>query len=380
MIPRKRDAGMNNSGLDSTLENSIDSEVWQDLLEVTSADQQFLSHHWYDVWSRTYAANDGDFTPVTFTSANGDQSHSKDSIFPCVVRSRGGIQVLSMAGYYYPFRTFLCHPDVRDTATERFMEAVHDDSSAAIVLLGPLQTDDDVSAPLVSSFQRKNWKICEVSAGAQQLVKLPGTVEEFRASLSRSLRKNHDRRKRSLESIGQFDISYYNSCSSELWDQAIDQCAQVESRCWLADDGKTRVYGQEEFWKGYAAREDGSRRLSVWVVSLDSKPIAYSLAVDSGASRYSISGQYDEAYKKHGVGIIAVMRMFEQGIETGKTVVNMGDGESEYKRRWGAQHGTELQSFYTFRPNIIVRLAHRGSLTVNWLRQNSVIHRLTRLF
>ncbi len=375
---------MNSKGVSTTSSTSVDPEDWSTVLESVSPEHQFLSHHWYDVWSRAYAANDEGMQPVVYSASIKSEAEprKKDNLFPCVLRNRMGIDVLSMAGYYYPFRTFLCHPDVRSTAIDQFASLVHNETNATLLLVGPLQVNDEISKPLQRSFQQLKWRVSDVSAGAQQVVNLPATVEGYRASLSRNLRKNHDRRKRSLEAMGQFDISYFNNCTAEVWDQAIERCAEVESNSWLAidGDGKTRVHGRESFWKSYAAHEDGSRRLSVWVVSLDEKPIAYSLAIDSGACRYSISGQYDESYKKHGVGIIADMSMFEQAIESGKTVVNMGDGESDYKKRWGAEPSAELQSLYIFRPSVIGRLGYIAFRTLETLRHSRLFYRLNRYF
>ncbi len=364
--------------------NVGDQQVWSTVLREVAPENQFLSYHWYDVWSRTYAANEAEMHPVVYSSTvtTEEQPSGKANLFPCVLRSRLGIQILSMAGYYYPFRTFLCQPDVKETAIDFFADTVHIDTSATIFHVGPLQASDQINLPLQASFRRKNWKIIDLSAGAQQVVNLPDTVEAFRASLSRNLRKSHDRRRRALETMGEFDISYYNNCTAAEWEQVIDSCAEIEARSWLATDsnGKTRVYGSETFWKNYADHPDGSKRLSVWVVTLNSKPIAYSLAIDAGSLRYSISGQYDEAYKKHGVGIIADMSMFEQAVESGKRVVNMGDGESDYKRRWGAQPGDELQSLYFFRPGLRGWLVGMAFSTLEQIRHSSLFYRLNRFF
>lgn len=377
---------MNSKAVSAT----ADPQIWSKVLERVPPEHQFLSHHWYDVWNRTYAANDDEMHPIVYSStvtatastSSTEQAFKKESLFPCVKRSRFGIQVLSMAGYYYPFRTFLCHPDVKEAAIDSFADTVHSQTNTTILLAGPLEAGDQINAPLQASFLNRKWRICEVDAGAQQVVNLPATVEVFRASLGRSLRKNHDKRKRALQAMGQFEISYFNNCTTEEWEQVIDRCATIEAQSWLAtdDSGKTRVHGRESFWKSYAAHNDGSKRLSVWVVTLDSTPIAYSLAIDSGSCRYSISGQYDEAYKKHGVGIIADMSMFEQAVESGKRVVNMGDGESEYKRRWGARPSASLQSLYFFKPGAIGWLAASAFRTLERVRHSPVFYRLNRYF
>jgi len=291
------------------------------------------------------------------------------------------MHILSMAGYYYPFRTFLCHPDTIDSAINNFVEMVHGETKAVVVQLGRLQASDDVCEPLEVSFKRKKWKVVKVQASTQQFVALPSSVDTFRSSLSRNLRKNHDRRKRNLEAMDGFEIGYYNNCTQSEWEKAIDQCSIVESRCWLSAEGQTtRVYEREQFWKSYASKEDGSNHLSIWTLLLDSKPIAYTLSIDSGNCRYSISGQYDEEYKKYGVGVIVDMLMFENAIDSGLAVVNMGEDEYEYKRRWGAQPGSALQTFYMFRPSVIGLSVYAVFLTLDRLRKIALFSWLNRFF
>ena len=97
---------MNSKAVSAT----ADPQIWSKVLERVPPEHQFLSHHWYDVWNRTYAANDDEMHPIVYSStvtatastSSTEQAFKKESLFPCVKRSRFGIQVLSMAGYYYP--------------------------------------------------------------------------------------------------------------------------------------------------------------------------------------------------------------------------------------------------------------------------------------
>jgi len=342
---------MNTRGAIKVLRDSVESNDWQQILHAIPPEYQFLSNHWYNVWS------------TVFSAANSETDNSFrrwEGIFPFITRVRHGIKILSMAGYYYPFRTFPCHPEGKDAAIRNFVDLVHNDTGTHIVQLGRLQSPDNICDPLQTSFTDKKWKVFKVPAGAQQIVKLPP---------------------RNLEAMDGFEIAHYNNCSTADWNHAINQCADVESRCWLAAEGQnTRIYGREQFWKAYASNEDGSNRLLIWILRLDSKPIAYSLALDSGNCRYSISGQYDMEYKKLGVGVIADMLMFQQAIESRINVVNMGEGEFDYKQRWGATPGSTLQSYYIFRPGIVGLSIYATFRTVNHLRKTRAFSWLNRFF
>ena len=86
-----------------------DPQAWSKVLERVPPEHQFLSHHWYDVWNRTYAANDDEMHPIVYssvvtststatntaTSTSTEQAFEKENLFPCVKRSRFGIQAVS---------------------------------------------------------------------------------------------------------------------------------------------------------------------------------------------------------------------------------------------------------------------------------------------
>ncbi len=358
---------------------SQDGVHWESVVQAVSPEYQFLDQHWYAVWCRDYAANSAQMSTVTISDS--DNAHPASGIFPLIVRQIRGISVLSMAGYYYPFRSFLCPPGHIESAASQFVDTINSNTPAQIVQLGRLQVTDVVCDALDSAFRERRWKVCKIRAGNQQVINLPASVEEFRKNLSRNLRKNHDRRKRKLEANPGFALSYYAGCSQDEWERVVDQCAEVESRCWLNIEGQnTRIYNSEAFWKSYSAKDEGSKRLAACVLTLDGRSIAYSLAIDSGKCRYSISGQYDPEFKKLGVGIIADMLMFEKAIESGIEVVNMGEGEWDYKNRWGAEPGPALQSYYMFRPGLVGFGLYSVFTTVNRLRKTSIFSWLNRYF
>ena len=163
-----------------------------------------------------------------------------------------------------------------------------------------------------------------------------------------------------LQGLGEVTIEKFNSCSSEEWTMLVDDCSDIESQSWLFSDakGKMRIKGKESFWKEYLKGKDAQRRVNIWLVKLNGHPISFTLAIDSGLSRYSISGQYNAQYKKYGVGLLADYEMLQDSIYMGIKTVNLGDGDFEYKDRWGAKPGSQLADYIYFRPNMLGRLLY----------------------
>ena len=352
---------MSNNLLSAHLVDEIAIDRWDNILSQLSPEIQFLNSNWYSSWGENYLPKQEPNSSLKYISIENNEQ-ILHAICPCVSISRFGIKMLSTAGYYYPFRSFLFLSESVIDSSRSFVDAVHNLSKASIVRIGPAVVSDVNNQKLKDSFLNSKWKCHEINRGVEQVVNLPRSVEDFEKSLSKNLRKNLIRRTKRLSKLGQVKVALFKNCSSKEWARVIDQCADIESRSWVVDaaDGKTRIYQKESFWKEYLTCKDACKRVAVWQVMLDEKPIAYSFAIDSGNCRYSISGQYDKEFRDYGVGIMVDKPMFEDAIESGMKIVNMGDGEAKYKDQWGVEAGSQLKDYVYFRPSVLGWIAYIG--------------------
>jgi len=130
---------------------------------------------------------------------------------------------------------------------------------------------------------------------------------------SKNLYKNLKSKLKKLRELGAVTIEKFNNCFSNEWAQVMEDCSNIESQSWLSGDTdvKTRIKGNEAFWKEYLENSDAQRRVNIWLVKLNSHPISFMFTVDSGSCRYSISGQYNAQFKKYGVGLLADYEMLK---------------------------------------------------------------------
>ena len=158
-----------------------------------------------------------------------------------------------------------------------------------------------------------------------------------------------------LKKLGDVRFVKYNSLSSEEWKNVISDCSGIESRSWLikTSDGKARIYKKEKFWNRLLKDKHASDRTTVWVMYFDEKPISYNLTIDSGGYRYGVSSQYDLEYRSYSVGLSIYSHVIEDAIQMGIKIFNMGDGDSGFKSRWGAEPGPRLIDYIYFKPNLL---------------------------
>ena len=339
--------------------NEIKNSAWQYLADQVSPEFQFMDKNWYSSWESKYLPSEHPGSYVKYISIL-DDNNKLQGAYPYMLVSKFGFKILSAAGFYYPFRTVLHSKKLTVSCASAFVEVVHYEINENIVRIGPADIDQPINQLLKSKFNDLGWMCHEINRGTQQVIALPGNVEEFRQSLSKNLSKNLKRRLKKLQELGEVTIEKFNNCSSSKWAQLIDDCSEIESQSWLFGDadGKTRIKGKEAFWKNYLESKDAQKCVNIWVIKLNDHPISFTLAIDSGLSRYSISGQYNTQFKKYGVGLLVDYEMLQDAILMGIQTVNLGDGDAEYKDRWGAKPGSQLIDYIYFRPSLLGHLLY----------------------
>ena len=349
--------------------NEINNSAWKYLADHVSPEFKFMDKNWYSSWESKYLPSEHPGSYVKYISLL-DINDKLQGAYPYTLVTKFGFKILSGAGFYYPFRPVLHSSKSTLSCANAFVETVHYKMEENIVRIGPADIDQPIYQLLKSKFKDLGWMCHEINRGTQQVITLPGCVEEFKQSLSKNLHKNLKRRLKKLQELGEVTIVKFNNCSSIKWTQLIDDCSEIEHQSWLFSDanGQTRIKGKEAFWKNYLENKVAQRCVNIWLVKLNNNPISFTLAIDSGLNRYSISGQYNAQFKKYGVGLLADYEMLQDSIHMGIKTVNLGDGDAEYKDRWGAKPGSKLVDYVYFRPSFL------GSLLYLILKTSKIAH------
>ena len=341
--------------------NEIYSDQWDNILKSVSPDLQFLNRHWYATWERKYLPQINPDSQIRYISLF-DSEDNMHGTFPYVEFSRFGLKILSIAGLYYPFRSLLFSSDFAPNCANAFTSTIHETHGNSIIRIGPTVEDELANRMINKSFLELGWKCYQKERGQTNIIDLPGSIDEFNASLPKKFRDNMRRSKNKLCKLGKVKFTRFNNCGSATWANVIDQCASVESRSWLAADeeAELRITENSEFWKNYLEGNDASQRVVVWIISIDGEAIAYDFAIDSGDCRYGFSSHYDEKYKKYGVGVLVHSCMFEDAVSSGIKTIDMGDSSAQAKARWGAKPGSRIVDYVYLPPSLLGRLAYSG--------------------
>jgi CelD/BcsL family acetyltransferase involved in cellulose biosynthesis len=363
--------------LESVYEPSLTSADWADLTSGVAAERRFLSRNWYDAWSEAYLPKRGMKGPVEYLVTRDRARGTVVGALPYVVVRLAGLRVLSLAGFYYPLRGIPMHEARRADVGRSMAAALACGREAAALRLGPVAGDDAAVRALVEALRAHGWSLEDVDHGAQQIVPLPPTFEEFSGTLSRNLRRSLRKGVNRMSKDGTVELKAFRGLPASEWDQVVEDLARVEARSWLATDrsGSPRFEGERNrrFWKRLLEDPQTGRSAGAWLLYFNGEAVAFSFAIDSGHCRYNFAGQHAETVDRYGTGWIVDRDLFEDAIDGhGMTQVNLGDGWAHYKRRWGAVSGAHLRDYVVFPPSTTGRLlhlaAHLRQRVAAWLR------------
>jgi|GEM_PF-3113105 len=352
-------------GNDTVVGKVIDAESAVKIRDAdipVSGELKFLNLDWYAAWGERYVALNHSNTPVSFISLESVTGTILGAC-PYVLKSYPGCKILSLAGYYYPFRSIIIDKDAVPESVKALVKTLHKSKLANVVRLGPLEQEAEITQNIEKAFKEQKWLCHKVIHGQQHAVALPNSFEEYTSQLSKKMLGNMRREKNKLRKLGDVRDVKYSGLSAEEWAPVIDACAQVEKNSWVnkADNGKSVMHNEEMFWKRLLQDADTSARTTILITYLDDKPISYNVALDSGEWRYGLSAHFDEEYKKLGVGGATHMLVIEDAIAKGIKKLNMGYGFASYKQRWNAEPTSDLIEYFYFRPNILGGLLYLAS-------------------
>lgn len=155
-----------------------------------------------------------------------------------------------------------------------------------------------------------------------------------RASLSRNLRHDTDRRLRRLAEAGAVSIQV--ACGSERLDSLLDEAFAVEALGWKGVRG-TAIASRRELRQFYSeiARWASARGwLRLAFLRLDGQAIAMQFDLEVFGTYYSLKTGYDPAYEHFAPGKLLAFAMVARAVATGAETYELLGKDEEWKSRF----------------------------------------------
>jgi CelD/BcsL family acetyltransferase involved in cellulose biosynthesis len=193
--------------------------------------------------------------------------------------------------------------------------------------------------PLVSSTAEK---LAEAAAGRHlclhtkpatrsPILHLGGDWESYLQSRPKQFRRELARKSRNLEKAG--EVRWLTCATSEMCDSALEDVFRIERHSWKershsAFSSKTDI---SLFYRELARKCARRGWLCIYLLYLDSVPIAHIYGVSYGKEQFFLKTSYDESYRHLSPGAVLFGRALQEASRMGIEIVDLLGVESRWK-------------------------------------------------
>lgn len=190
-------------------------------------------------------------------------------------------------------------------------------------------------------------------------IALPSSFEALTAGLGSKFRSNLRRRRKLLEQKGRVSVELVTG-GPEL-QARLEECFVIEQSGWKGKTGEPanhdpRIHG---FYCALARRasEDGS--LSLYLLKLDDRPIAFHYGLTQAGVYSLIMTSYDESLRECSPGHLLVEEVLKACIAAGRSEFDFLGCDLDWKRAWSAT-SRQHHWLFLFRDSLRGRLLSRA--------------------
>ncbi|MFM7349284.1 MAG: GNAT family N-acetyltransferase, partial [Erythrobacter sp.] len=263
-------------------------------------------------------------------------------------------------GPYWPMRAVPLAADCDPLELARAWEGPAARHLGPAWRLGPARADDRGTLILAEAARLAGWQVLSRPAGTAWVIDCAALRAAGwpRASTAKRLR----RMERRLERLG---TATWQHVRGSGWSEGVlEELGRIEASSWIATetDGRGAKFmtpAQRAQWQAALTDPLLAQVLSTTILRVDGRAAAFTFDCDDGPIRYGIAGSYVAGLASYEIGKLANYRTLADSIADGQQVLDMGAGDSGYKREMGAVEGYRLVDLLFVRHPAAARLMER---------------------
>lgn len=263
-------------------------------------------------------------------------------------------------GPFWPLRGALVAPECDTVDLAAAFDHPAAEGLGAVWRLGPAKVGDPAVERLIAAGRLAGWSVLSRPAGTSWVIDCSALRKV--GWPRHSTTKRFARIERRLAEQGAVSWQYVRG--PDWNDVVLAELGDVESASWIGakTDGtgaKFMTQSQRTQWRAAASDPVLADMLCATILRVDGRAVAFSFDLDDGLVRYGIAGTYRTDFGKYEVGKLANHRSVADAIHAGMQVVDLGAGDSGYKREMGAVPGYDFADLLFVRSRTAAKLLER---------------------
>jgi CelD/BcsL family acetyltransferase involved in cellulose biosynthesis len=302
---------------------SLDSEL-EDLLNRHSERLPFIHPSWLRTWLSEFG---GDCEPLVLTCGDG----SLAGVAP-LMRSDDRVTFMGDASIC-DFMDVLVDPEHADAAYGDLWQQLCAEDWNEMELWG-LMASSPTRERVKAFAKEKGFEVEEELEAVSPRLELPGTWDEYLASLGKKDRHELRRKIRRLYESGanvEFDVLSEQADVVAAMDDFLD--LHTRSR---QDKTEFMTPEMESFFRRMASALAAKGLIRLSMLRINGKPAATVLCFDAGSHLYLYNSGYDPEFSGLSVGLVSKALVLQWAIENGMSGLDFLRGDEPYKYDLGA--------------------------------------------
>ncbi len=297
-----------------------------DVLLARNAERCVFAH---PVWLRTWLSEFGEGCEPLFLDVSND---SLLAVSP-LMRSEERLTFIGDP-QICDFMDLLIAPDARDAAYRGVWQRIEAEDWQHLDLWG-LKESWPTREAIASQARAAGYTVEEQLEAVAPRVALPGSWEEYLGSLGKKDRHELRRKlRRILDGGARVELAVLSTQEEVARSMDLFFELHMGSR---QDKTDFMTPQMASFFRRMASAMAGEGLVRLFVLNLDSKPVASVFCFDAGSDLYMYNSGYDPAYASLSVGLVSKAMCLQWAIENGKQGVDFLRGDEPYKYDLGAR-------------------------------------------
>lgn len=221
-------------------------------------------------------------------------------------------------------------PGVARTIAEKLYEMRNDWDVLELSYMSRLSQTPGL---LANEMSKMGLRINIQSAGQNPFIHLEGGWDTFYSQRSRRLKKGNNLIANHLNRSGNAVIAQLTD-NTDL-ETIVRTVTEVSSRSWKNTTGLSLDNASPQLFIARLSRHAAENGwLSVWLLTLDEKPVAMEYQLIYQGRVHALRSDFDESYGELSPGTYLNWKLLEQLFNHGLRTYYMGSGDNAYKLRW----------------------------------------------
>jgi CelD/BcsL family acetyltransferase involved in cellulose biosynthesis len=224
------------------------------------------------------------------------------------------------------------------------------DGGGSRIDLSMLDAADPALEALHATASRVRYRVVRRTITQPPYLPLEGSFEDYRAQLSRGLRREVGRHLRRLGEHGAVEFAFERG--AERLDTLLDEGFAIEGSGWKARSGTAIVSRPEtdRFYRGVARWAAARGALVLAFLRLEGRPLAFDMCIEEGGVCYVLKGGFDADFRRFAPGTLLTHASIERAYAEGLASYELLGTADSYKLAWTrAVH--ERVRFQAFSPS-----------------------------